>query len=102
LLNTLAGQPSPAAREAIVHHSSDGTFAIRKGPWKLAMKLGSHGFTEPKDVAPQPGGAEGQLYNLANDPGETTNRWLDEPKIVQQLSEMLSEYQTAGRSRTRD
>lgn len=102
LYNTLTGRPSRGAREAIVHHSSDGTFAIRKGPWKLATKLGSHGFTVPKDVTPEPGGPQGQLYNLADDPGETNNRWLDEPAIVQELTALLTDYRTAENSRQRD
>jgi len=37
-------------REAIVHHSGDGTFGIRQGPWKLAMARGSHGFSNPRNI----------------------------------------------------
>ncbi len=86
-------------REAIVHHSADGTFAIRQGPWKLAMKLGSHGFSEPRTVEPTPGGPQGQLYHLVDDPAESRNRWLDEPEVVARLSRLLAEYQSEGHSR---
>jgi arylsulfatase A-like enzyme len=86
-------------REAIVHHSSDGTFAIRQGPWKLAMKLGSHGFSDPRTLEAVPGGPQGQLYNLAIDPGESQNRWLAEPAIVERLTQLLDTYQRQGRSR---
>jgi arylsulfatase A-like enzyme len=101
-LATLQGRMPPVPREAIVHHSSDGTFAIRRGPWKLATKLGSHGFSAPKHEEPQPGGPRGQLYNLAADPGETNNRWLDEPGVVRQLTQLLDQYQTHDRSSPRN
>jgi hypothetical protein len=85
--------------EAIVHHSADGTFGIRQGPWKLAMALGSHGFSMPKEVEPKPGGARGQLYNLDDDPEEKKNLWLEKPDIVQRLTALLEKYKTEGRSR---
>jgi arylsulfatase A-like enzyme len=82
-----------------VHHSSDGTFAIRRGPWKLITKLGSHGFSEPKHIEPTPGGPPGQLYNLADDPSEERNQWLDKSEVVAELSQLLARYQESGRSR---
>jgi arylsulfatase A-like enzyme len=99
LLGTTKNEP---LREAIVHHSADGTFAIRQGPWKLASGLGSHGFSEPRDVRPAQGGPQGQLYHLGEDPAETHNRWLDEPEIVARLTRLLSRYQREGRSRPAD
>ena len=86
-------------REATVHHSSDGTFAIRRGPWKLITKLGSHGFSDPKHIEPTPGGPRGQLYDLADDPSEERNQWLDKPEVVAELSQLLAQYQESGRSR---
>jgi arylsulfatase A len=73
-------------REATVHHSGNGTFAIRQGPWKLIQGLGSGGFTAPQRIKPTPGGPGGQLYNLDDDPGEQTNLWIEQPEIVKQLS----------------
>ncbi len=88
-----------AIHQAIVHHSSDGTFGIRQGPWKLAMALGSHGFSLPKDIPPKPGEAQGQLYNLDEDPEEKNNLWLHKPDVVNRLTALLQQYKTAGRSR---
>jgi arylsulfatase A-like enzyme len=88
-------------REAIVHHSADGTFAIRQGPWKLALALGSHGFSNPRNIVPRPGEAKGQLYNLDDDPQERDNLWLKRPEIVARLTELLKKYQSEGRSRPR-
>jgi len=86
-------------REAIVHHSGDGTFAIRQGPWKLALALGSHGFSAPRDIKPKPGEAQGQLYNLDDDPREQNNLWLQKPEIVQRLTTLLEKYKRQGHSR---
>jgi len=100
LLPALRGRTLQAPiREAVVHHSSDGTFAIRQGPWKLALALGSHGFSEPKDIAPKPGEAQGQLYNLEEDPREERNLWLEKPETVAKLTALLKKYQADGRSR---
>ena len=94
----LGEQREKPVRDAIVHHSSDGTFAIRQGSWKLCLGLGSHGFSEPKSVVAQPGEAAGQLYHLADDPAETINLWLEKPEIVARLTELLRKYQADGTS----
>jgi len=86
-------------REATVHHSGNGVFAIRQGPWKLIQGLGSGGFTAPQQVQPEPGGPQGQLYNLRDDPGEQKNLWLERPETVKQLSALLERYQQQGYSR---
>lgn len=86
-------------REAIVHHSGDGTFGIRQGPWKLAMALGSHGFSVPRNIKPKPGEAKGQLYNLDKDPREQKNLWLEKPEIVARLTALLDKYKREGCSR---
>lgn len=90
---------SLSVHEAIVHHSADGTFGIRQGPWKLAMALGSHGFSIPKDIKPRAGEARGQLYNLDMDPEEKNNLWLEKPEIVDRLTAVLDKYKAEGRSR---
>jgi arylsulfatase A len=100
ILPVLLGQKSARpVRDTIVHHSSDGTFAIRQGVWKLATKLGSHGFSDPKDIAPQPLGPSGQLYDLSADPAESHNRWLEQPQIVERLTKLLAAYQQQDRTR---
>jgi arylsulfatase A len=69
----------------LVHHSSKGHFAIRNGDWKLIEKRGSGGFSVPVFVEPKEGEPLGQLYNLANDPLETTNLYNEKPEIVKEL-----------------
>ncbi len=100
ILPALRARPSSGPRrKAIVHHSIDGTFAIRCGPWKLITKLGSHGFSAPRDIEPTPGGPQGQLYHLDDDPAEQHNQWLNQPEMVEQLTQLLTRYQQSGRSR---
>jgi arylsulfatase A len=76
---------------AIVHSSSIGYFAIRKGDWKLIEGMGSGGFTEPRDVKPKPGEPVGQLYNLATDQLETTNQYQKNPEKVKELTILLNQ-----------
>ena len=99
--SVLLGRRTKAGlRDTIVHHSADGTFAIRQGHWKLAMALGSRGFSLPKELVPKAGEAEGQLYNLRDDPQEEHNLWLREPKIVARLTALLEKLKADGHSRS--
>ena len=87
------------ARDHVIHHSSEGMFAIRKGDWKLIEGRGSGGFSQPRFVEPAPGEPAGQLYNMAIDLKETTNRYNEEPEIVAELQNLLNTYRDSGRSR---
>jgi arylsulfatase A-like enzyme len=99
MLPILRGQDKPI-RQSLVHHSLVGAYAIRKGEWKLIeANLGSGGFSMPNRVKPEPGGPQGQLYNLEDDPKESTNRWLDEPDKVKELQAELDTIRDSGRSR---
>jgi hypothetical protein len=85
-------------------------FAIQKGDWKLVDGKGSGGFasladrelkkTNPKKFqelrAKLP---PVQLYNLAKDPGETTNLYKQHPEIVKELKGLLTRYKNQGYSR---
>ncbi len=97
-LPALMGNDDEMQREAIVHHSVGGMFSVRKGDWKLCERLGSGGFSEPRNPEPGPGDPPGQLYNLATDPAEADNVWHDHPEIVERLQALLQTYQDEGRS----
>jgi arylsulfatase A len=99
-LPALTGRPaSGPVRDALVHHSGDGMFSLRKGPWKLIRGLGSGGFSEPKHAEPVPGGPLGQLYDMRDDWRETGNVWLERPAVVEALSHLLDATQSQGFSR---
>jgi len=99
LLPALLGESPSLIRPALVHHSVDGMFSIRRGPWKLCLGLGSGGFSEPRRVQPPPGGPQGQLYNLDEDLAETNNLWIHKPGVVKELTQLLETWQRDGRSR---
>jgi arylsulfatase A-like enzyme len=99
LLPVLLGEGTESPlREATVHHSLNGMFAIRQGPWKLIEGRGSGGFSEPRSLEPAPGEPAGQLYNLEDDPGEVVNLYAERPDIVARLRALLRQYREAGRS----
>ncbi len=95
LLDEASAEP---IRQEVVLHTLSGTYIVRRGPWKAIFGLGSGGFTPPHVIKPQDGEPPGQLYNLADDPRETTNLWATHPKIVAELSARLAQYQQSGRS----
>lgn len=99
LLPALLGKTSKPIREAVVHHSNQGMFSVRDGNWKLEFGLGSGGFSAPAEIKPVPDGPQGQLYDLAKDPEETNNVYLQNPEVVARLTALLERYQSQGHSR---
>ncbi len=92
--------PSKAAkRESVVNHSINGSFAYRKGNWKVCFCPGSGGWSDPK---PNSKGIEllppVQLYNLDSDIGEEQNLQAEHPEIVEDFRKELSAIVTNGRS----
>ncbi len=73
-------------RAPIVMSTGGDRMMIRSGDWKLINHLGSGGFSKPRQIEPAPGDPAGQLYNLADDPGETNNVYLEHPEIVSRLT----------------
>lgn len=100
MLPLLKNEPvTHSLREATVHHSINGSFAIRQGDWKLIMCPGSGGWS-----APLPGEKETallppvQLYNLRSDPGEKKNLQAEFPDKVDEMKQLLTKYIVDGRS----
>ena len=72
---------------------------VRSGAWKLITGLGSGGFSKPNRIQPGPNDPKGQLYNLDDDLGETTNVYVKHPEIVARLTTELKQIVDDGRSR---
>lgn len=86
-------------RGATVHHSINGSFAIRKGHYKLIFSPGSGGWSFPKpgtdDMSQFP---KFQLYDLEQDPSETTNLYDALPEKVDELTTLMASLIENGRS----
>lgn len=100
LLPLLTDDPNSSyLREATVHHSINGSFAIRKANYKLIFAPGSGGWSHPipgkDDVSDLP---EFQLYDLEVDPSEKENLVLVHPEKVNELTELMVTYIKNGRS----
>ena len=93
-------------RPHLLTQSFRGEFQIRKGNWKYLDHKGSGGNKyggilqkyARADTAPD---APGQLYNLENDPGETTNLYFKEEAKRNELQALLTELKSSGRSAPR-
>lgn len=90
-LMPLFKDPTKPVREMAVSQSADGTPAFRRGPWKLIFGLGGRGQKSE-------GKKSGQLYNLADDLGETNNLYDQKPELVSELSALMQGIVDHGRS----
>jgi arylsulfatase A-like enzyme len=90
--------PDNPIREAIVHHSGNGTFAIRRGSWKLILGKDSGGFSNGLKDQNIPVASDGQLYKLSDHPSEQNNLYAKNPEKVIELTELLDRYKIDGTS----
>ena len=98
-LPVLLGKATGPRRTSIVSQSIGGQFAVRDGDWKLCLCPGSGGWSAPRpgrvDLSKMP---PVQLYNLADDPGESNNLQASHPDRVAKMKEMLRQIINDGRS----
>jgi acetyl esterase/lipase len=92
LMPLLKGEDKPI-RENAVSASIQGTPAVRSGSWKYIPAPGSGGWGNGGDQS-QPV----QLYNLADDLGETKNLAAAMPEKVTEMKGLLEKLITDGRS----
>ena len=87
-------------RDHIIMHGEQGTFAIRKGPWKLIADHSSGGtsYKYRELLGTYVSELPGQLYNLKEDPTESNDVYTAHPKVVQELQSLLLKYIENGRS----
>ncbi|MHC4996725.1 MAG: sulfatase family protein, partial [Planctomycetota bacterium] len=97
-LPALLGQQIKSTRLGVIHHSISGHFAYRQGDWKLVLARASGGWTSPKENEAPGDAPEAQLYNMANDVGETTNLYTAHPDVAARLLKQFEEDVFSGRS----
>ena len=103
ILPALLGDPAETPiREATVHHSKRGKFAIRKGNWVLIDAPSGDDNAEPDWLKAERGYAPhdhpGELFDLEHDLIERFNRYAEHPEIVEELKTLLERYKQEGRS----
>ncbi len=89
------------ARQQLITGSNPKKLTLRQGDWKYIPFLGSGGFSNPRRIEPGPLDPQGQLYNLADDIGETNNRCKDAVFLVPEFLGMLQDQKKSGRTRPR-
>lgn len=97
ILPYMRGDHEETIREATVHHSISGQFAIRKDRWKLVACRGSGGWSlkeadVSEDASPM------QLYDMVSDPEEQQNLYDENPEVAAELIEILNRYRDGDRS----
>ena len=86
-------------RTYTVHHSINGSFAIREGKWKMIFCPGSGGWSNPRPNSPAVKDLPRyQLYDLTEDPSETHNLYGSETKIENHLRSLMRTCIANGRS----
>ena len=99
MLPAMFGTAERPLREATVHHSITGAFAIRQANWKLCFCPGSAGWSAPRPGQDDTSGLPVvQLFNLSSDIGEQHNVQAENPAIVERLTRLMSKYVADGRS----
>jgi hypothetical protein len=98
-LPVLLGQAKQPVRDSLVHHSINGSFAIRQGQWKLELCGGSGGWSAPRPGSPaEKNLPTTQLYDLSRDIGETNNLAAAHPELIERLTKLLEQQVARGRS----
>jgi len=92
-LPALLGQ-DPIGRDHLVEHA--GTLSLRQGPWKLILPAEARKSLTNIQLGND---INGQLYNLADDPGEKKNLQAAQAEKSREMTTTLQRIRDAGRSR---
>lgn len=94
----LTGESSPTSfHEAVVHNHSNGTFAIRKGVFKLTV----NGPKTTSQILDDAFPVTFALHDLDKDIEETTDVSRNHPTVVKEMHALLKKYVREGRSNDR-
>lgn len=94
LLPLLTGNGWTTPRPPVVHHSSNGIFALRDGNWKMVFGNGSGGREQPVG---EPFQEPYFLFDLVADPREGANQIEQNPDVAARLADELATIRASGR-----
>lgn len=100
IASVLTGNATSPVRPFTIHHSIEGSFAIREGKWKLILCPGSGGWSDPRPKTAEADLAlpAVQLYDLDADLAERTNLQAKHPEKVAELVAKLAKAIRDGRT----
>lgn len=89
-----------STRPFLIHHSINGSFAIRDGKWKLNLCPGSGGWSDPRPAKALKNNSLPvvQLYDLENDIAESNNLIAAQPEVADSLVDELVTAIANGRT----
>lgn len=97
--HVVPGGTPRASRPSLVHHSINGSFALRRGQWKLCFCPDSGGWSDPRPNSPDAKQLPLlQLFDLNGDIGERNNLVDKQPAKVRELVEEMAQLIERGRS----
>ncbi len=82
ILGLMTGEKDESPYEAFYYYQMDQLQAVRAGEWKLFLPI----ETRPRSSNDRSRQQAEQLYNVANDPGESNDVADEHPKIVKRLT----------------
>jgi arylsulfatase A len=98
ILPAILDEKNAPIRADMIVHSSDGVFAIRKGPWKWIEGVPVDDI-KPGTRRLRADEFRPQLYNTKDDPAERKDVSAEHPEIVKELRALLNRYRDEGHSR---
>ena len=100
ILPLLRGEIDRPVRDALVHHSASGKYAIRRDGWVFIDAPSGDDNREPEWFKAERGYVDhdfpGELYDLGRDIGERRNLYGERPEMVQGLGRLLDELRPTG------
>jgi arylsulfatase A len=100
----LGAGPGKPVRDHVILQSADAIYAIRAGDWKLVEREGPppaaprNKKAAAKAAAKKADGRD-ELFDLAKDPGETTDVAAANPEVVARLRKLLADARERGHTR---
>lgn len=100
-------RPGAPVRDHVILQSADATYALRMGDWKLVERVNAPEFSPDRNKRTAEAAAKkkaagprrDELFNLRDDPDETTDVWAAHPERAAAMKKTLVESRDRGFTR---